>query len=301
MSFETAATGRTGFLVVATGGVGNAGLNTYRRRVRADHEPFPVVTLSIDTDPRTFEECVADVMLPLTMTESKVEALRGSPNRFPPDVPEILESVSRFLRGADVGNGSRTMRLLTQLAWAFHQAEIVAALRRSVELLVSKGNVTRIIPCTMSSVGGGCGSASAVMINRDLADTIIRTRVLTGYDDELLDPPIAILVDPIAHARAARSDQETRILSNAMATRIELDEQMRTTRSLNYAFYLGYSNSAGTVLANGDLMGHVLGTTAYAIHRNWSDFKSRWVDNVDTNAFFLRYLGEDSPPRDDRS
>lgn len=288
-------TARYGFLVLSCGGVGERGRLAYQERYDADGEPFPMVSVRLDTDPRTFQEgsAPADLSLLLQMTGSKIEAMRGSPSLFGRHTPELLENLAPFLRSSDIGNGSRTTRVLTQMIWNFHEREIVDIYRQGINLLVSKGGVTRIIPTLKSSTGGGAGSALVPLLLRAQTERRFRTRVLLGYSDDLLDVPVVFFVDPLSYARSAREGHESKILSNAFASRLETDWLIQTRRAASYAFYLGYSNSSGTVLADPTLMGHVLGSGVYAIHRNWADFKARWVDTVDSNALFLRYLGED--------
>ena len=200
-----------------------------------------------------------------------------------------------YLTAEDASNGSRTIRSLTQVAFAFNERRVIVGLRKSIHRLVDSHRVKTIIPIIVGSSGGGTGSALPVLLPFKLRDQTFRQQVLQGFDNSLLQSPICFVSDPYALAPVHDSSHGAKILANAFAFRIE-SAAMEKAHATKYVIHIGFANSKGTVLSQPALIARVLGTSVYEWQRGWPELKNRFVDTTDVNALSeTGYVGRDLP------
>jgi hypothetical protein len=247
--------------------------------------------VQLDTDPIqgdfiSFSHCLA-------LDYDKLDAIRANPSKFGPEVPVILEMFGSFLDPDDLSNGSRTVRSLTQLAFAFHKQAIQRLLRRSLLSLLQETRVKRVIPCIISSSGGGAGSALQILLLMEFLSPAFRHTLMEGFPPGLLQRPLSFVVEPYALAQNHSDIHHSKILGNAMAFRIE-SEFLERQGATKYVFHLGLTNRHGTILAEPNQISRVLGTSVYELQRNWSEFKARMVDPLGNSD---GYSGGDLPEK----
>lgn len=280
-----------GFLVIVFGGIGRDAGGILYERFHRDMGPFPMKLIQIDTDPQT-SDCFDDSICPRLDAEM-LAAMRADPDKFGPAVPTILDRFQRFLSPDDLANGSRTIRSLTQLAWAFHRAMIIRHLRQAIQDLLKAQRLSAVVPVIVSSSGGGCGSAGQILLLSEFAKLDFRHLLLEGMSSSLLRQPVSFVVEPFALAQLHSSLHHSRILANAMAFRIE-SEHLERRGATKYVFHLGLSNRHGTILSEPSQISRVLGTTVYEFLRNWSEFRARFVD-LEAATVGAHYSGRDLP------
>lgn len=283
----------TGFITLFLGGVGYAAASVYNQRYEADGRPFPSVKVLIDTD--TLASSFFDEVIHIGLDAGKLNAIQSDPDRFGPAARTICDNLGQYLSTEDAMNGSRTIRALTQLAFAIAEVEIVLGLRRAIHQLVENHRIKSIIVILVGSSGGGTGSALQILLPLKLRQPEFRSRILQGFSTDLLSTPISFVSDPYALAHLHAPPQAARILANSYAFRIESAELERI-KAVKYVIHLGFANSKGTILSQPDLISRVLGTSVYEWQRSWPVIKNRHVDTVDINALSkVGYLGGDLP------
>jgi len=281
-----------GFLNIMCGGVGlSSGLN-FVERFLADGKPFPQVMAAIDTDPQTAE--YINQPIHIGFDGPKLDALKSDPERFGPEAAIICRLFGDYLNAEDATNGSRTIRCLTQVAFAFHEIEIALGLRSAIHQLVNEHRVKTIIPVIVSSTGGGTGSALQILLLDKFRQPKFRHKLTQGFGNELLQTPISFVCDPYALAHLHPSNHAAKIQSNAYAFRIE-SEAIERQHGSKYILHVGFANTKGTILSDPILISRVLGTSVYEFEQCWSEIKSRLVDRTDIAALGKGYLGQDVP------
>lgn len=282
-----------GFLTLFAGGIGLSAGGIYRQRYEADGRPFPMVAVSIDTDPVTAD--YIDETIHFGLDGRKLDALKADPARFGVAAEAICAHLGDYLTAEDASNGSRTIRGLTQAAFSFHEKRIAIGLRKAIHRLVDSHRVKTIIPIIVGSSGGGTGSALQVLLPFKLRERAFREQVLQGCESSLLQPPICFVSDPYALAQVHDSAHGAKILANAFAFRIE-SAALEKVHGTKYVIHIGFANSKGTVLSQPSLIARVLGTSVYEWQRGWPEIKNRLVDTADVNALSdTGYVGRDLP------
>ena len=282
----------TGFLNICCGGVGLEAGEVFSSRYLADGRAFPQVLVHIDTDP--IEAAFVEHRIHIGLDGGMLDALRADPEKFGPEAVTILKKHAQYLDAEDIVNGSRTIRCLTQLSFAYHERKIATSLRKALHDLISRSRIKTVIPVLTSSSGGGAGSALQSLLIHKLHQSRLRRLLTEGLRPHLLHRPISFVAEPYALAHQHEAEHHAKILGNAFAFRLE-SERLERAGMTKYCFHLGFSNRFGTILSDPHLIGWVLGTSVYELERNWSEFKSRFVDLVDTAALAKGYLGSDLP------
>lgn len=280
---------RPGFLIILFGGTGLAA-GRYINPFPCEPRPFPMTVIQLDTDP--ISAPWVDQFIDIHMTADKINALVANPTLFGREASLIVQHHQQLLDPEDIGNGSRTIRLLSQLAFIYHEPKILANLRQAI-LKLQKQQVTSITPVFLSSTGGGAGSALQVLLAHALWHARFRNRLLEGLQVSL-KTPYSFVVEPFAYALRLRESQANMVLANAFAFRLE-SAALLVVNALKYVYHIGFSNSAGVVLDTPDEIAKVLGTSVYEFLRNWESIKSFTVNNADTNRMVCRYAGLDVP------
>lgn len=281
-----------GFLNILCGGVGLSSGDNYSERYVADGKPFPQVIAAIDTDPQT--AAYVDQSIHIGFDGPKLDAVKSDPMRFGPETTVICQRFGEYLNSEDAMNGSRTIRCLTQIAFAFHEIDIELGLRAAIHQLVHEHRVKAIIPVIVSSTGGGTGSALQILLLRKFQQPRFRHKLSQGFGNELLQTPISFVCDPYALAQSHPSNHAAKILANAFAFRIE-SEAIERQRGSKYVIHVGFANTKGTVLSDPQLISRVLGTSVYEFQQCWPEIKPRLVDRTDVAALGKGYLGHDTP------
>lgn len=280
-----------GVLTIFCGGVGLDSAQVHAQRLKADRGPFPHVAVQIDTDGRTAD--FIDIPTFITLTPGKLHAIMADPERFGPIAVKICEHHGKYLNPEDVLNGSRTIRLLTQLAFLFHYNDLLRQLRTAIHRLQQQQRITSILPFFVSSSGGGTGSALQILLLHAFADPAFRRALTEGCSSSILQRPTSFVSEPYSLSQLHESGHESNIMANAYAFRIE-SELLERRGATKYIIHIGFSNSKGTILADPSQMASVLGTSLYQFQRSWFDMKSRLVDGADVAALRQKgYLGRD--------
>ncbi|MDC3378724.1 hypothetical protein OAX78_00395 [Planctomycetota bacterium] len=282
-----------GFLAFSMGGIGTAGGERCNLLYEEEGRPFPLVQVQIDTDPRPSDAFDERCFIPLT--EATLSAMKANPAHFGHTVEQIMGHYGALLDPEDAHNGSRTTRLLTQLAFAAHEKKVIKLMRTAVRELRRRG-AKRVIPIFLSSSGGGCGSALQALLAWKLHDRSVQRRVAEGFGESPLQRPVAFVVEPFAHAIRSADVDADKILGNSYAFRIE-SAILERMGAYKYVFHLGMANDSGTVLDTPEELARVLGTSVYTFMRDWSSIKARLVDTVDSR-FGHVYTGKDAFPAD---
>lgn len=282
---------RIAFLNLGLGGIGLRAFHSYHRHHDADGQLIPQILVHIDTDPNSAN--YVDLACPIALDAGKLRALQADPGRFGESVSTILETYANLLSPEDVQNGSRTTRVLTQLAFCFHQQKIVMTLRTAVQQLVKHHKIDCVVPFLVSSSGGGAGSALQILLVRKFQQPSFRNLITEGLSEDLLQRPIGVVAEPFAYAMRHASTHHSKILANAFAYRIE-SEALERQAMAQYFYHLGFSNQHGVILSDPEQIAWVVGTSVYEYQRNWDEFGARCTDPK-ASGLTQRYSGRDIP------
>src|SRR4051812_397047 len=101
---------RTAFLTILGGGTGREAGRYMHELFEAEHRPFAMRLVQIDTDPQTAPYIDRAILIPLD--GEKVETVKADPATFGDTVRQIVEHYPQLLNPEDTRNGARTIRLL---------------------------------------------------------------------------------------------------------------------------------------------------------------------------------------------
>lgn len=284
--------GSTGFLMWDVGGSGTQVGNRCEEINDLSQNPLTFERVQYDLDKG--QHSTAQRQVDVSLSPSQAREVKANARLFGQSIETAVHYVGDLLDPMEVEAGARTTRSVTQIAVAYHRDEILSAIAKAVASLMSLGRFTRIQPIINTSLGGGTGSACAVLLPALVKRPDARARILAGLDPDLLMPPIIMAAAPYAYVRnyTTRS-QGTKVLANYYATNREFDGSL-LRREIAYVITMGYSNSAGMVNDTPDRMVDVLATSALHFMANYSYFKGRWVDSVPA-AGQQPYGGIDTP------
>lgn len=284
---------KTAFMNILLGGTGREAGRHLSDLHRADRSPFPMTIVHIDTEPQTasFVEWPMQISL-----DRKIQIMKASPQKFGEVTSTIVEHYAKFLNSEDITNGSRTIRLLTQLAFAYYCEQILRQLHNAILHLYHGGGIDGIIPVLISSSGGGTGSALQILLPQAMRDPWFKSRLTEGLAADCLQTPILFVVEPFAYALRSQTMHADRVLGNSYAFRTE-SVLLEDIHAFKYCFHLGLTNDDGAVLDSPEEIAKVLGTSVYQFERHWPQIKGRLVDTVDTHAITGTYTGDDIPEK----
>jgi hypothetical protein len=282
------------FLLLAAGGAGKDSARSAVRHHEAAGRPFALYTLAIDTDPSGFD--AFDSAINIAPTREAVSAILSNPHRHGPACQALFRHHPHLLERESLGRGARTHRPLTQAAFEIHEETLTEGFRAAIHALLRQEHGDRIQPVFVGSLGGGTGSAVAVLGLDFFVDGPRRDRMLLGLPPDLLAKPIAFAIDPYAHALQQTNEvAPDRILANIYATRMELAEYEKRGKGFQYVFHLGLGNDAGAVFSTIEQVCHANGLLVWSWMANYGYFKSRAVDGLDFEKVSCRYCGDDVP------
>lgn len=285
-------TQRNAFLVVSCGGTARIATETFATFHQVDGSPFYKHVSYLDTEP---VECqFADSNLCIGIRADEVDAIVADPSLHGELSLLMVKHYSDLLAKESIKNGSRTIRLLTQLAFEIHVMDIIRHFNRVIRDLIRSSGANRILPIFCSSTGGGAGSALTVLLCKLFANPDARVLMTRALNPEVLDVPIVAAVEPFAYAIKNNLKHADRILANAFAYRIET-AILEREQAFQYAFHLGLANEGGAVFDTQDDICKGLGTLVYQLARSWADIKALFVNDIDTAKVRDRYAGIDVP------
>ena len=283
-----------GFLVLALGGGGKASALSAKRQHQAAGEPFAMITMAIDGDPADFE--AFDIAIHIALTPEAISPMASNSQRYGPACQAIVRHHPHLVESETLGNGARTHRIITQAAFEFFEQRITEGLRSAVHAILRQGPFTRIQPVIMASLGGGTGSAAAVLLLDYFTNTNKRNQMMLGLPPDLVARPTGFLIDAYAHAiqqhNAVTPDW---ILSNIYATRVELAEYEKQGKGFQYAFHIGLGNKAGAVFSDIPEVCEANGLQAWEWMATYPRFKSLAINGLDFHKEDGRYGGDDDP------
>ena len=151
-----------GFLVIAAGGAGKKSVQSAKKQHQAAGNPFYMHTVAIDTDPSDFQEF--DSAINIAPTREAVSAMEENPERYGPACRAIVKDHPELLDTETLGYGARTNRPITQAAFELYEGRIMKHLQKAIHSLLRKGQSRDILPVVLTSLGGGTGSASIILL-----------------------------------------------------------------------------------------------------------------------------------------
>lgn len=283
-----------GFLVVAVGGAGKASALGMIAQHRAAGSPFAMQTIVVDTDPAGLEKF--DRAINLAMTRDAVSAIRSNPRAYGPACRALVRYHPHLLDAETLGRGARTHRLITQAAFEIHEVAVINGFRSSIQDLLKQPHAGRIQPVLVGSLGGGTGSAAAILVPLLLATDRYRDRMLLGLPRDILARPVAFVIDPYAHVLQQTNEiSPDWILGNIYATRTEMAEQEKASKACQHVFHVGLGNNAGAVFSTIDMVCDANGLMAWEWMANFGLFQSRAVDSLKFFIDSCRYKADNIP------
>ena len=191
----TAVHEKTAFLLLAGGGTARDALPTFARLEELDQARTPRHVAYVDTEPSHSPH--ADSHLHIGLSPDDVAAIVADPNIHGPIAKEIIRHYPHLLRDYScLKNGSRTIRLLTQLSCEVKLFQIIDHLNKAIRHLLRQSGATSIQPICFSSSAGGCGSALAVIWAQLFADPDFADLITEGLTPRLIDTLICFVVEP---------------------------------------------------------------------------------------------------------
>lgn len=279
---------RQAFLLIAAGGTGRDALGTFER---FGGNRVAKLALLIDTEPA--ETAAADAEVFLSIGHDEFDAIRADPKVFGPVTTTVVREMPEFIQAESLRDGSRTIRILSQMAVEVHKKQLKRSLKKAIRDLVKTSAANRIVPVLFGSTGGGAGSALVVILGALLNKPAFKSAITEGFATDLLQRPVALLADPHCFALRHGDRHASRILSNSFVTRVEVGE-LAKRGCWQYCFVQGLANGEA-VLDTKEEVCRNLGASVYQLCRNFSYLKSRLVDTVDSDRWSARYLGFDIP------
>jgi len=282
------------FLLIAAGGAGKTSVLSAMKQYQAAGNPFPIHTVALDTDTTDFQDF--DSAINIAPTREAVSAMVGNPERYGPACRAIVEHHPDLLDPEALGHGARTSRLITQAAFELFDGRIMKSLQQAIHSLLRKGQSQYILPLVLTSLGGGTGSASIILLQNLFCDPTKKSRMTLGLQPDLVVRCTAFVIDAYAHALQQYNDVAPNwILANIYAARTELAELEKTGKGYQYVFHLGLGNDAGAVFSTIEQVCEANGLMAWEWMANYELFKSRAVDGLDFYKERCRYRGSDVP------
>jgi hypothetical protein len=303
---------KTAFLIIAGGGTGWNGARRFRQYApRCLASPFPHHLISIDTDKSNMADdrngrqtddrngrrasLLEDVdeHVNIALTRDDVSVITANPERFGPAAAELVTKRKHLLVPEALEYGSRTTRMITQLATVRHRDRISAALEAGCSRLAASEGIRAIQPVVMGSGGGGCGSALLPLMTLILTDPKCQQAFAPNLADKI-QKPILLVAEPYAFASANTDETRRMILANAFATRLEISLLSRAQRVF-LALRLGHGNDHGTRFDQLPDVYTALGAMAFMIASEFGYLIARGVDTFLKGLHTKRYNGSDVP------
>ena len=282
---------RTGFLAITAGGTGEGAGETLE--LNRNVYGLPIHIVHIDTD-RSALSSKADTRICIGLNANDAKAIQRNSHAYVSASQVMLKKYPLFLDESSIHNGARTCRMVTQVSFERHRAEIMAKLHLAIRKLIQEHNVSHIVVVLASSTGGGTGSATVVLLTHLFNDKQFKSMITEGVHGTRIEPPVLVLAEPYTYAIHNNPMQANRIMANMMATRIETAIAERE-HAFQYAFHLGMANAGGAMMDRQSEIRKQLGAAIVMLCKNWSWLKARWVDTVDCHQATARYSGRDVP------
>ena len=237
-----------GFLVIAVGGAGKNSALTVKKQHQAAGSPFPLTRTTLDTDKTSFAEF--DFAIDIAPTQEAVSALAANPHRYGPACRAIVQYHPDLLHSETLGHGARTSRPVSQAGVELFGDRIVKGLREAIHSLLRQGQCHCIIPVVLTSLGGGTGSAAAVLLLSIFMDPVKKRQIVLGLPPDLVARPVLFCIDGYSHALMQTNDVAPDwILTNIYATRVELAEYEKRGTGYEYVFHVGLGNDSGSIFS----------------------------------------------------
>ncbi len=289
---------QTAFLNLILGGSPMLALPTFHRLRRSDSTPVPAYTVGLDTEaakPDSVKSGLLDNSLSIRLPEDLARTLLATPTNFGKMAATLVARLGHLVSPIAIQHGARTIRPICQLLFEVAKGTLAADLNGCIDAIMRRYGCTKIVPVFETSFGGGTGSALTSLLAWNFMPGSFRRRMLQGYPDSLLAKPFVFGVEPFFRADANRGDpnHESKILANAMATRIELTHLLHLD-AIDYVYTASKSNSGGVSLSTNDEVGAMLGASVYFFEKYLdSQIRPRTADRADVNRFAAWYRGAD--------
>jgi len=285
------------FLLIAAGGAGKISALAVKKQHQAACSPFLLEEIAIDTETDRFDEF--DFVINIAQTQDTVAAMVANPQRYGRACRAIVENHPQLLDSETLGHGARTSRPITQSSFEVHEDLIKKEMREAIHSLLRQGQCRRIIPVVLASLGGGTGSAAAVLFLDIFMNPLKKSQIVIGLPPDLVARPVLFCVDPFSHALTQTNDVTPDwILANSYATRCELAEYEKAGKGYEYVFHIGLGNDSGAIFPTIEQACEINGQLCWEWMAGYRRFKARAVDGLDFYKITSRYLGDDIPEND---
>ncbi len=285
------------YLLIAAGGAGKSSVIAVKKQHQAACSPFPLKELAIDTDKTSFNEF--DFVIDIAQTQDTVAAMVANPQRYGRACRAIVEDHPQLLDFETLGHGARTSRPITQSSFEVYEDLIKKGMREAIHSLLRQGQCRRIIPVVLASLGGGTGSAAAVLLLDIFMDPLKKSQIVIGLPPDLVARPVLFCIDAYPHALTQTNDVAPDwILANVYATRVELAEYEKRGAGYEYVFHIGLGNDSGAIFSTIEQACEINGQLCWEWMAGYARFKARAVDGLDFTKNTSRYLGDDIPEND---
>ncbi|MBN2269870.1 MAG: hypothetical protein JXN61_04605 [Sedimentisphaerales bacterium] len=284
-------------LVIAAGGAGKSSALAVKKQHQAACSPFPLKVIAIDTDKTGFNEF--DFAIDIAQTQETVSAMVANPQKYGRACRAIVENHPQLLDFETLGHGARTNRPITQSSFEVYEDLIQKEMREAIHSLLRQGQCRRIIPVVLASLGGGTGSAAAVLLLDIFMDPLKKSQIVIGLPSDLVARPVLFCVDPYSHMLTQTNDVAPDwILANAYSSRCELAEYEKAGKGYEYVFHVGLGNDSGAIFSTIEQACEINGQLCWEWMAGYSRFKARAVDGLDFTKNTSRYVGDDIPEND---
>lgn len=292
LSTPTVAPEHVAFLCIGCGGTAWKAAQHIAAALRQARVPSPIRLVHADTDPGPADGFDATVHLPLLADD--IEVILADPEKFGPIMCRLVQLHPEFLDPEHSSKGSRTVRLLSQVAFHRHRDEVRRILRENVFDLKRAKICEYVQPIIFCSTGGGAGSALSLLLADAIAEGNFRDAMLTGLN-VAVHRPAFIVIDPYAYADANDEIQANKILANISAFRDEI-VRLQQRNVVEDVYFQGLANDGGTVIDTDVEMARVLGMCVFDYMRNYGPIQS-FLTNYKVHAMKGHYSGNDIPEK----
>ncbi|MEL7499523.1 MAG: hypothetical protein AAFN77_18105 [Planctomycetota bacterium] len=288
-----------GFIVFVMGGVGKRAGIQFMKMLRnlGLHEKVVVVYLDTDGGDLNDKEVreYFDIVVDLSLSPGQIETVRENAGCFGPAVEFVVRKYgAQLVNEYEAQAGSRTIRMLTLLSFAYYLPAILDVIHKASCMLMGRGLTRFIKPVMISSSGGGCGSAVQVLLAYCFGQKKLKRQIRYGLPSHIHSPITAVLAEPFTLARLHKPPHRDRILSNSAATTIETESLDAALKPYEVIYHLAFTNSSGVILSSVQDLDRVLGNAILQILICTDVVASRRADTFAIGKQLDRYQGLDS-------
>ena len=290
---------KRGDIIISVGGMGYLVGAAYMKNADPRLLP-PTKSLYLDSDATAIDEAegLFDRTLFIGLTGSQVDTIKATPKRFGRSVEEGMTSIAeKHFKRYQAVYGSRTFRVLTLFATAYHLLTIIRTIQAMAIELTKQHNVTRIRPVFVGSTGGGCGSALIVLLSYLFSHPKTRWLLCGGLGEDIFEPIIVFAVDPFTHMHKHQLPHASKIGGNSAAMHTECDMLQHAfckERSVfNAILHFAFQSSEGVVMSDVEDISRKVSNALIQNQCLSMELASRGTDLFEFRKMDEKYNGDD--------